>query len=262
VSPPSVPGLGAALSASFRLAWVRMVRGRKLRLAIAAVLFVVVASVAARYLADVTDPARAVSSAVRVGFLNMLVFLLPFLFTAGAIAEEVESRTLSYLMIRPAGRVAIALGKYLASAAICVALLAGGVLTIHVASLVADPTPMVEALPDTLRMIGSLSLLALCYCALCMLWGGLVVEAGGLLATLHLAVIEYGFSWLPGVARLASMNHFASELAGFERRGFGASLVPEVDLWVCALVLGVMTLVYLGLATLVVRLSELGSGKA
>lgn len=262
MSPPPVPSFGSAVSASLRLAWKRLLRGRKLRLGAAAVVLVVVAAVAVRYLLDPPEPERVVEAAVRVGFLNMLVFLLPFLFTAGAIAEEVESRTLPYLTLRPAGRIALTLGKYVAGASRRMLRLAAGVLVIHVASFVTEPTPMIDELPDTLRMIGSLSLLALCYSALCLFWGSVVVEAGGLLATLHLAVIEYGFSWLPGLARFLSMNHFASELAGFERGGWGADSVPDVETWICALVIGVATLVFLALGSVVVRTSELGFGKA
>lgn len=262
MSPPPVPSFGNALSASLRLAWKRLLRGRKVRLGAAAVVLVVAAAVAVRYLLDPSEPERVVEAAVRVGFLNMLVFLLPFLFTAGAIAEEVESRTLPFLTLRPAGRIALTLGKYVAGAGLSVVLLAGGVLVLHVASFLTEPTPMIEQLPDTLRMIGSLSLLALYYSALCLFWGSVVVEAGGLLATLHLAVVEYGFSWLPGLARLLSMNHFASELAGFERGGWGADSVPDVETWVCGLVISIMAVLFLGLGSLVVRTSELGFGKA
>ncbi|AKF07726.1 ABC transporter permease [Sandaracinus amylolyticus] len=262
MSAPPVPDFASALAASLRLSWKRLLRGRKVRLGAAAVVLVVVAAVAVRYLLEPEEPERVVEAAVRVGFLNMLVFLLPFLFTAGAIAEEVENRTLPYLTLRPAGRIAITLGKFFTGAGLSILLLAGGVLVIHVASFATDPTPMIDELPDTLRMIGALSLLALCYSALCLLWGSLVVEAGGLLATLHLAVIEYGFSWLPGLARLVSMNHFASELAGFERSGWGAESVPDVDTWICATVIAVVTLLYLAVASVVVRTSELGFGKA
>lgn len=262
MSAPDAPDFVSGLLAALRLSWMRLVRGRKLRLAIVAVVLVVAAAVAVRYLLDPEDPSRVVEAAVRVGFLNMLVFLLPFLFTAGAIAEEVEARTFPFLALRAAGRPAIVLGKYLASAAMSVLLLAGGVLVLHVASFVTDPTPMIDELPDTLRMIGALSLLALCYSALCLLWGSLVVEAGGLLATLHLAVVEYGFSWLPGPARFLSMNHFASELAGFERGGWAADTVPDVELWLCGVIVGAVTVLFLVLSAVRVRTSELGFGRA
>jgi hypothetical protein len=262
VSPPPVPDLGSATLAMLRLAWTRLVRGRKLRLGVVATVLVVLAAVIARYAAGDADPADVVEAGVRVGFFGMLVYLLPFLFNSGSIAEEVEARTFPYLAMRPAGRVAIALGKYIAGAGMSVLLLAGGMLALHVASFVSEPTPMLDELPGTLRAIGAISLLALCYSAICLFWGSLVVEAGGWLSTLHLATIEFGCSWLPSFMRFASMNYLASQVAGLPKGGFFPEWVPDVETWICGVVVGVVTLVFLGLSVTVVRVSELGFGRA
>jgi hypothetical protein len=262
VSAPPVPDLGTAILAVLRLSWTRLVRGRKLRLGIVATVLVVVAAIAARYAADEADPADVVEAGVRVGFFGLLVYLLPFLFNSGSIAEDVEARTFPYLAMRPAGRIAIAIGKYLAGAGMSVILLAAGMLVLHVGSFVSDPTPMMDEMPDTLRAIGAISLLALCYSAICLFWGSLVVEAGGWLSTLHLATLEFAFSWLPSFMRFASMNYLAAQLAGLPKGGFFPEWVPDVEIWICGVVVGAVTLLFLALATVVVRTSELGFGRA
>ncbi len=262
MSTHPVPSFGSSVAAHARLGFIRAVRGRKLRLGVVATLLVVVAAVTARYLADEATPADVVRTAVRLGFFWMLAFLLPFLFASGAIAEEVEGRTLTYLAMRPSGRVALTLGKFLVAWSFSAGLLAVGVLLLHVGAYATEPSAMIEELGDTFRYIGALTLLALCYTAICLFWGALVVEASGLISTLHLASLEFVFGFLPGVARFLSMNFFCQELAGLPRGGFGADWVPEISLWVSGGVVSVVTLMFLGFSILVVETSEMGFGRA
>jgi ABC-type transport system involved in multi-copper enzyme maturation permease subunit len=262
MSPPPVPDLASAIAGVFRLSWRRLMRGRKLRLGLAATILVAGAGIAARYAVSDADPVTVVQAGIRYGFFGMLVYLLPFLFNSGAIAEEVEARTFTYLAVRPAGRAAIALGKYAAGAAASVLLLAGGILALHVAAFAAQPGPMVEELPDTLRAIGAISLLALCYAGICLFWGSWIVEAGGVLSTIHLAAFEFGLSFLPSFMRLGSMNYLASQLAGLPKGGFFPDWVPDVEPGICAAVVAAAALAYVGLAALIVRVSELGFGRA
>ncbi|MEK7366568.1 MAG: ABC transporter permease, partial [candidate division NC10 bacterium] len=58
-----------------------------------ATLIIVVGAVATRYIAEDSVPADVAESALQRGFFGILAYLLPFLFAAGAISEEVESRT-------------------------------------------------------------------------------------------------------------------------------------------------------------------------
>ncbi|MDQ3035610.1 MAG: hypothetical protein M3Y87_24605 [Myxococcota bacterium] len=262
MSAPPVPDLGTATLAMLRLSWTRLVRGRKLRLGIVATVLVVVAAIAARYAAEGSAATDVVEAGVRVGFFGLLVYLLPFLFTSGTIAEEVESRTFSFLALRPAGRIAVALGKYIAGAGMSVILLAGGVLLLHVAAYATEPTPMIDELPGTLRTIGAITLLALCYSAICMFWGSLAVQASGLVSALHLATLEFGLSFWPGFLRFGSMSYLAAQIAGLPKGGFAPDWVPDIETWVCGVVIATVTLLFVGFATLVVRTSELGFGKA
>jgi ABC-type transport system involved in multi-copper enzyme maturation permease subunit len=265
MSAPPVPSAAHTIAAVARLQLLRFARGKKLRLALVALVLVVAGIVTARYLgehADAAATADAVRSGLRVGFLGLLVYLLPFLFASGVIAEEVEGRTLSFLVARPVSRAALATGKYLAAVALAVPLLVGGMLLVHVGCFVTTPEALGAELPETLRIAGAAALLGCCYAALCMLWGAVAVEAAGIVATLHLAILEFGLSLVPGPIRLLSMNYVASQLAGFERTGMFAEITPDVPPLAAGLTLGAVTLVFYGLGVLAVATSEFRFSKA
>jgi ABC-type transport system involved in multi-copper enzyme maturation permease subunit len=263
--PPPVPGLGSAVAAVFRLQWKRLIRGKKLRLGLIAMTLIVIAVTAARYAsADTTvEPEVIVARGMQLGWFRLLAYLLPFLFTSGAIAEDVESRTFTYVIARPVGRFAITIGKYAAGTVMAIALLAGGLLVVHLAAFATDATLLVEQFPETFRRIGAVSMMAMAYGAICMFWGALVVEAAGIISTLYLALVEFVFSFLPSFFCLVSMNYHAMELAGFVDDSMlhqQMQIIPEP--WVAAVVITCVTLFFLFLAALIVSTSEYRSGKA
>lgn len=265
MSAPPVPGLGRSIAVTTRLQLKRFSRGKKLRLAVVALVLVVAGIITARYLGEDTDAetvAKAVHNGLERGFLRLLVYLLPFLFASGVIAEEVEGRTLGFLTARPVSRWALGAGKYFASIALAVPLLAIGILVVHVACFATLPGSLVDEFPKTLRVMGAVSLLACCYAAFCMLWGAIAVEAAGIVATLHLAVLEFGMSLVPGPIRLLSMNYIASQLAGFKTTGLFADITPSVAPLTAGIVLGIVTLLFFGLSLLAVATSEFRFSKA
>lgn len=270
MSAPPTPSFGASVAAVFRLQMRRLIRGRKLRLAVVALVLVLVAVLGARYAAS-ADPAEVVRQGTDWGFFTLLVFLLPFLFTAGAVAEEVESRTFSFLSSRPVGRFATTIGKYLAGMAFTIGLLWAGLLLMHVLAFVTEPSAMIDELPATLRAMGAIGLLSLFYGALCLFWGSLIPEAAGIVSTLHLALIELCVTWAPGVFRYISMNFHARQLADLPKRKlFGDALgrmgemllPPDVPAWVAVLTISASAVLTLLFATLVVHASEYRFGKA
>jgi len=180
----------------------------------------------------------------------------------GTIAEEVETRTLPYLLLRPTGRLGLTLGKYLSGAALSFVLLASGVLVLHAGAYATEPSAMIEGLDETLRMIGALALLTLCYSAICLFWGSLITEASGLMSTLHLGALEFAMGMMPFALRFMSMNYWATQIAGLPKGGFLVDTVPDVELWIATTVITVVTFLFLGGAALVVRTSQFGFGKA
>lgn len=262
MSAPPIPSLGSSIAAIFRFQLRRLMRGKKLHLALVGAGLVLFAVVAARYAADAVDPVVAVNNGVQWGFFRMLCFLVPFLFASGSIGEEVEGRTFAYLAARPVGRPAITIGKFGAAAALSLAIVAVGMLLMHLLCFATEPTAMVDELPSTLRAMGSASLLTLFYCAVCTFWGAIVPEAAGIVSALHLAVVEFCFSFVPGMMRFVSMSYLAQQLAGLDRGGFFPDTVPDISDGVVVAVLVVITLFFLSLAALVVQVSEYRFSKA
>jgi hypothetical protein len=309
MSAPPAPNFFVASMAVARLSAMRTIRGRKLRVAALAALVVISFPAVVAFVGDdvdanacatrcpegqfcVDDPAddcnpgdgercpglcRADAGPVGVvrggidwGFFRLLVFLLPILFTSGAIGEEVEGRTLHFLAMRPVSRGAIALAKYLVGSAAGLIVLWAALLLLHIVGYLTEPTLMIEQADDTARAGGAASLLLLTYSGICLLWGALVPEAAGMLSIVWLGFMEWFVGLLPGPLRFASMAHFARELGGvytteadgtIDRMGWD-DWIPPVDLWVCGLVIVIAWLVFTGLGVLVVQVSELRFGKA
>jgi len=258
-----IPTFGASVTTVMRLSLIRLVRGRKLRLGMLAMILVVSAAIAARYLVgDAIEPEQMVEEAVRLGFFNLLCYLLPYLFAAGAISEEAESRTLPYLLMRPVSRFALTVGKWLAASLTASAVLVVGVILLHVGAWMTDPGQMIDELGPSARIAGALVLLSFYYSALCLFWGALVIEAGGVISIMHMGFFEFAFGKLPGPVRFISMNYLATQLADLPKGGFYEEWVPDVELWMCGAAVVAMTLLFVGLSALVTQVSELGYGKA
>lgn len=262
MSAPPVPSLAASIGTVFRLQVLRTIRGRKLILGGGALVIVTLVILVTRFLAKDADPATVVKSGIDLGFLHLLVYLLPFLFGSGVIAEEVEGRTFVFLAGRPAGRAAIALGKYLAAFALSAGLLVAGILVLHLIALAGTPGKLGEAFPDTLRAMGAILLLDAAYTAICLTWGALAVEAAGAVSALYLFVIEFGGGLLPGVFRVISLNYETAQLAGFDKGGIMPDSVPDVQPGIAAAVVAVVALLFLFLGVLTVQTSEYRFAKA
>ncbi len=263
--PPPAPSLFRGINVIFRMQIRRLVRGRKLRLGVISVALVLFAVVAARYAGANRDvgvdraaelAAEAVSSGLKWGFFHLLAFLIPFLFNAQAIGEEVEGRTFSYLSTRPTGRFAITVGKWLAGTALSVALMVGAVFVLHLAAYATEPTALVEEIGSTVRAAGSLGLLTVFYCTLCTFWGAVAPEGSGIISALYLGVIEFLFSFLPGYFRCISMSYLAQQMGGLEKGGLMADSAPDIPIQIGVPVIALMTVIFLGFAALVVQVSE------
>ena len=270
MSAPPSPGFAASTMAVARLAALRVLRGRKLRMALVATLVVVLFPAVVALVKDDADAATVVKGGIDWGFYRLLVFLLPILFTSGTVGEEVEARTLHFLAMRPLPRASIALGKFLVGAGAALAVFWIGLLALHLIGYAASPTLLVEQFGDTARAGGAGSLLLATYCAVCLFWGTLVPEVGGMASIIWLGVVEFFFGLLPGIFRFLSASHWARELGGIERAGWavieilGRELVsvPEVDLWIGAAVVGGELVLFLGLALLIMQTAQLRFGKA
>lgn len=257
MAAPPVPSALASITSVARLSLQRLTRSHKLRLALISSGLILAAVATARYAADSATAEGALEAGVRYGFFSLLAYLVPFLFTSGSLAEEVEGRTLPFLTARPVGRIAIALGKYVTGAGMAALVVAGSLLLLHLILFATSPGSLVEALPGTLRTAGALALLTLVYGGICSFWGAAVPEVGGIVATLHLAIVEFLFGWMPGVFRLVSASFYARQLAGLPKGGLMVETVPDIPPLLAAGVLLTSAILLTGLSAVVVQVSEL-----
>ena len=270
MSAPAAPSFARATTTLARLSLLRVLRGRKLRVAAAAVGVVVLFPAIIALVEGDAETAGVVRSGIDWGFFRLLVFLLPVLFVSGTVSEEVEGRTLTFLAMRPVPRASIALGKYLVGTGSALGVFWAGLVLLHLVGFAATPTLLVEELGGTARAGAAGSLLLATYCAVALFWGTLFPSAAGLLTVLWLGFVEWFGMLLPGMARFASMSHFARELGGLERAGMdvvsigGRELVrvPDVALWTGAVVVASEWVVFLGLALLTMQVRQLRFGKA
>ena len=261
--PPAAPAFFASIFAVARLQLRRMFRGKKIRLAITAAVVLLAATGAARYApadsvvgSSETLVAGAFESGTRWGIFGLLVFLAPFLFLAGAISEEVEGRTLPFLTARPVDRFALTFGKYLAGTAMVLLVLLPSELVLYVLAFAATPGAFGEHLGELATTLGALTLLGSTYSALCLFWGALVPEAGGVLSVLYLGVVEFLGGMLPGAFRVVSMRYLAGEIAGLERGGMFPESAPEISAVIGGAGMLLVLLFFLGMTGVVVRVNE------
>lgn len=210
------------------------------------------------------DPASIYQSIVSAGYFGLLVYLLPFLFAAGAVSEEVEGRTLPFLVTRPVRRWVTLAGKFLVASITATGLLWCSLLAFHIAVFAPGGTEIFSRLPTTLQHAGALSILLWAYCAICMFWGSAVVGASGIACTMYLAIIEFGVGTvMPGPGRLISLNTHARSLGNLPESGlFASETTPALPWWGSALTITVVGVAFACLAALVFERREYATDRA
>jgi len=102
-----VPATGAALGSLARVTWKRMLRRKTLWVATAIALLPSIYAVSVHH--------SVISSADDVfNVAKILLAILPPVFVAASIGEEIEDRTATYLWSRPLGRWTVIMGKLIA----------------------------------------------------------------------------------------------------------------------------------------------------
>jgi len=210
------------------------------------------------------DPPDIYQSMVSAGYFGLLVYLLPFLFAAGAVSEEVEGRTLPFLVTRPVRRWLTLLGKYVVASVSATGLLWLSLLAFHIAVFAPSGAELFSRLATTLQHAAILSLLVWAYCAICMFWGSVAVGASGIACAMYLAIIEFGVGTvMPGPGRLVSLNTHARRLGNLPDNGlFGAEMTPTLPWWGYALTMILAGMAFACLAALVFERREFATDRA
>jgi ABC-2 type transport system permease protein len=133
MSAPGIPGTGTVLSTLVRVTWRRLFRGRALSVSvlIAALPFVLAAAISKRDIMD--GPVAAIQL--------LVLALLPPMFIASSLGEEIEDRTTTYLWSRPIPRWTIVIGKLIALVPISIVLVVGGFMAATQVATGALPAP-------------------------------------------------------------------------------------------------------------------------
>ncbi len=239
----TAPGFAATALAMGRFRMVRLRRGRALWFGAGLTALVVLAGLAARWGGD-ADPVSTFQAVTRVGFRRVLVLLVPFLFCATALSEEVEGRTLVYLFTRPAPRGAMLLGKWAAGVLASAAILSLGVVVLWAGCGAGSPGLLGRA-------IAAMTLGSACYGAIYLLFGTILVEAPYLLSLLYVGLVEFGLGAVPGVLRLASTSHHLGNILGQRANDILWLTTPTISGLSSAAIVLVVTGLFLFLAVLV-----------
>ncbi len=144
---------------------------------------------------NVPDAAMIVVSFALVPQISCMLGLL--LWATPAIGSEIEAQSWVYLALRPHGRLAVALGKYLVAV----------IWTASYGLPSAVAVSLLSGLANPLHLTGALIVLVLlscsCYAALYLLIGALISKRATVIAVIYSLILEGLIAWVP-----ATVNQF------------------------------------------------------
>jgi ABC-2 type transport system permease protein len=146
----------------------------------------------------------------------VLAYLLPLVavyFGAPAIVEEVEGRTLTYLLLRPIGKVPIFVGKVFSGFFVAAILVVVPTLVLFAICLLGS-----SDLSSSLTMVSRVAFASLigCYAYVCIFGAlGAIFSSSLVASILYFVVVEMVVSRLPMLELLSVRFHLRS-VAGFE----------------------------------------------
>jgi ABC-type transport system involved in multi-copper enzyme maturation permease subunit len=207
------------------------------------------------------DIAAVFTEILMVFFLQFYIVILALFFGTSVTAEEIENRTLSYLITRPLPKPAIVLGKYAAYVLLMFMMVA---VSLTLSYFIMNAARLGEpALYLTfLRYLGVLGLGILAYTAFFTFLGTVLKRA-------ILVGLVFGFGWenviqyFPGSTQKFSIVHYLKSLLPYRPAGGGGGrltlllfrLEPTSPL-VAVLMLAVIAGAFLALACWVFRMKE------
>jgi ABC-2 type transport system permease protein len=186
---------------------------------------------------------------VAIYYVRNVLPLAALFYATSLVADEVEGKTLTFLLTRPVTRPSVLLGKFLAYVATTLALaLPATVVTFFLLVTVRGFSGVGPAVPDLLRDLGAMSLTLVVY-------GAFFTLLGVLLRRPMIPGLLFLFVWellanLPGYLPRLTLSAWARSLIRHRppEEGF-SGLFAQVLPWdLSLLVLSGATVVFLGLA--------------
>jgi len=183
-------------------------------------------------------------------FIRFLVPLAALFYATALIADEVEGKTLTYLLTRPVRRAAILAGKFAACLATTLSLsLPSLVVTFFLLTTARGWGPVGAAVPDLFRDMGVVTLALLAY-------GALFTLLGVLLKRPMIPGLLFVFVWemvanLPGYLPRFTITTYLRSLVRHRTpvEGFSEMFGQILPAALCLEVLAAMIVVFLGAAT-------------
>ena len=197
-------GTRAALIVS-RLAVKRLLRGRVVWLSLA---LVALPAIAVALFADREPSDQLWQQVYRV--LIVVLALLPPLYLAPAVGEEIDDNTFTYLWSRPFPRWSLLLGKLIGLFPIAMVILCAMVASTF---FVAFGTPTGEFARFLWQGLFAMSLGTLATSALCVAVGTAIPRHATAISLIYLLVIDLSVSVMPFSIRELAIRHHVDELA-------------------------------------------------
>ncbi len=203
------------------------------------------------------DGSYAFSNIIMLFYLQFIILILALFFGTSVCSEEVEGKTLPYLITRPIPKSAVVMGKYVAYTAIPVVTMALGLL-LSFAVLNVDRLLSIPMYKIYFQYLGVLTLGLIAYSAFFTFLGSFLkrsIFVGLLFSFGWENVIQY----FPGSTQRFAIVHYLKSFLPSSPSGRFSFLTfrleptrPEIAL----LALGLITAVFLGFACLVFSLKE------
>ncbi len=208
--------LGATLAIT-RITFVRLRRGRALWIGVGIAALPVLFALVMAKSRELGQGAAATFSLVQ-----LVLCVLPAMFVASTIGDDIEDRTITYLWSRAVPRESILFGKLLALAPVVVGLV--------LAAWAASTLIIARAAPDPRALLG-LGLGALAACALAAGIGALVPKHGMALTICYLLFIDTLLGAMPVSLANIAITHHARTVAETGSLAAALGLIGISALW-------------------------------
>jgi ABC-type transport system involved in multi-copper enzyme maturation permease subunit len=188
-------------------------------------------------------------------YFRFLVPFVPALTASGAVAEEIENKTFTFVFARPTPRGALVVGKLAAATLPALAVIVPSLLVCWLVAHVRFPADMAESWPHLLRVelaaVGGI----LAFGALAMVIGTVFSRHPIVAVLIYLLLIEAGLGSAPLVINMIAISWHVRNLAELPlpETAFMAFSVPW---WASALVPFALTPLLTFLATVAVNGAE------
>ena len=195
----AVPSALSVIATLMVVTWRRILRGRALWVAFAITLMPALIAIPAGGEPDALEPIAAVAMFVMA--------LLPPVFIAGSIGEEIEDRTTTYLWSRPIPRWTMLVGKLLALAPVAMVLV--------VLAWILGAQVGTQQMPPPLSILGYAAGAAT-ISAMSVGIGTLVPKHGMALAIVYIVIIDSVLSAVPASVATISIMRQVRLISGFD----------------------------------------------